>query len=84
MPDTAGSAGQDRIPTTAAGRTLPDEEPCKCHRSHAYVAPFHPGHCCFWPPTRTCHPDEVAEWERQSNLRRDMRSTPSSVVNHVP
>ena len=38
-------------------------EPCKCHRNFAYVAPTHPGHCCFLPAGQDCHQQEVAAWE---------------------
>lgn len=37
--------------------------PCRCHDSHAHVAPPHSGHCCFWPPSQICHPAAVAAWE---------------------
>lgn len=46
-----------------------DVKPCRCHRSFASITPFHEGHCCFFPPGQTCHPEEVAEWERQRDLR---------------
>ncbi len=39
--------------------------PCQCHSSHAAVAPFHHGHCCFWPANRTCHAEDVAMWEKR-------------------
>lgn len=45
-------------------------EPCECHRSFAYVTRFHTGHCCFFPESQACHPDEVAEWVRQRDARR--------------
>jgi hypothetical protein len=41
--------------------------PCQCHQSFAYISPIHSGHCCFIPETQTCHPDEVAEWERRAS-----------------
>jgi len=44
-------------------------EPCQCHASFAAVSPTHPGHCCFWPLAQSCHPEAVAEWERQRVLR---------------
>jgi|GEM_PF-5212446 len=37
-------------------------EPCKCHRSHAYITPTHSGHCCFYPASQNCHPEEAAAW----------------------
>jgi hypothetical protein len=37
--------------------------PCKCHNSHAYISPWHDGHCCFRSATATCHTEEVAAWE---------------------
>lgn len=46
--------------------------PCQCHTSFAYIVPTHGGHCCFFPASQTCHPAEVAEWERQRDLRREM------------
>jgi len=46
------------------------EPPCQCHTSFAAVSPTHPGHCCFWPLAQACHPEAVAEWERQRDLRR--------------
>lgn len=49
-------------------------EPCQCHQSFASVVPSHRGHCCFFPATQTCHPAEVAEWERQNALRRPERT----------
>lgn len=45
-------------------------EPCRCHRSFAYVTGIHEGHCCFFPASQTCHPDEVAEWERERDRRQ--------------
>jgi hypothetical protein len=39
-------------------------EPCQCMTSFAAISPIHSGHCCFLPATQTCHPEEVAEWER--------------------
>lgn len=39
---------------------------CRCHRSFAAVAPWHPGHCCFVPAGSTCHEREVAEWEQRN------------------
>jgi hypothetical protein len=50
---------------------MPD--PCQCLKSFAAVSPIHPGHCCFLPATQTCHPVEVAEWERQRDARRPHR-----------
>lgn len=44
--------------------------PCPCHKSFAAISPAHPGHCCFFPDGQTSHPQEVAEWERQRDLRR--------------
>jgi len=41
------------------------DEPCKCHRNFAYIAPTHSGHCCFLSRFATCHPDEVAAWVRK-------------------
>jgi len=46
-----------------------DQSPCKCHQSFAYVSPMHGGHCCFWPPANTCHPEEVAAWEAERDRR---------------
>ena len=40
-----------------------DAAPCQCHSNFAYIAPTHGGHCCFHPPTQTCHAAEVAVWK---------------------
>jgi hypothetical protein len=53
-----------------AAAALDSEQPCKCHQSFAYIAPRHGGHCCYFPESQTCHPAEVAEWERQRDARR--------------
>lgn len=53
-----------------APTTREPESPCRCHSSWAYIAPWHNGHCCFVPASQTCHAAEVAEWERQRDLRR--------------
>jgi hypothetical protein len=54
--------------------TTPEErlnpKPCQCHESFAYISPTHRGHCCFVPESQTCHPAEVAEWERGRDRRR--------------
>lgn len=42
-----------------------EDEPCQCMWSWAYITNSHSGHCCFFPATQTCHPEEVAEWERK-------------------
>jgi hypothetical protein len=55
---------------------LPGPGPCHCHRSFASVAPVHHGHCCFLVPSTTCHPAEVAEWERQYALRHPEERIP--------
>ena len=55
----------------------PTPPPCQCHQSSAPVTPTHPGHCCFVPGTQTCHPAEVAEWERQHALRHPPRERAS-------
>ena len=52
-------------------------DPCQCHQSFAYITNRHGGHCCFFPETQTCHPDEVAAWERERQRQRDERSTAS-------
>lgn len=43
--------------------------PCQCMTSFAAISPTHHGHCCFVPATQTCHPEEVAEWERGMDRR---------------
>lgn len=50
-----------------------DQKPCRCHDSHAAVTPFHSGHCCFFPPDQTCHPQEVATWEAIHDRERNPR-----------
>lgn len=52
-------------PNIAPASGEASETPCRCHGSHAAVTPFHPGHCCFFPPDRTCHPEEVTSWEAE-------------------
>lgn len=47
------------------------DDPCKCHQNFAYIAPFHSGHCCFYPEMQTCHKEEVAEWKRKRNEMRN-------------
>lgn len=47
------------------------EPPCKCLQSWAYITPTHLGHCCFIPASQTCHPAEVAEWERRRDEMRE-------------
>lgn len=63
---TFPSTPQDRETTS-----LP--EPCQCMTSWAYITNRHDGHCCFFPATQTCHPEEVAEWERGRDRRRGSR-----------
>ena len=46
-------------------KTAQDATPCKCHQNFAYIAPRHGGHCCFFPASQSCHPDEVRLWERR-------------------
>ena len=48
---------------------MAEDGPCQCMTSWAYISPMHDGHCCFQPATQTCHPDEVAEWERQRDRK---------------
>ena len=58
---------------TAPLPTPGEVAPCRCHRNDAYIAPAHAGHCCFFPATQTCHPDEVATWLIQDRIRRAAR-----------
>lgn len=60
-----------------AARDLAD-----AHESFAAVTPTHRGHCCFVPAVQTCHPAEVAEWERQNALRH--RAGGQLVREHAP
>ena len=53
-------------------------EPCQCHTSWAYITNLHDGHCCFFPAVQDCHQAEVAEWERQRDLRRSQREEVSA------
>lgn len=61
---------------TAAGRPVDlDPAPCIHHTDHAYITTWHKGHCCFWPPSQTCHPVEVAAWEaKRDRLRATFRA----------
>lgn len=47
-------------------------DPCRCHNNHAMVTAFHAGHCCFFPASQTCHPEEVASWETEEAERRKL------------
>lgn len=50
---------------------MTDLTACRCCYEHMAISPFHEGHCCFWPATQTCHPDEVAAWEaKRDELNR--------------
>jgi hypothetical protein len=54
---------RDHVTTAAGPDAMTLADPCQCMRHHAYIAPFHDGHCCFWPATQTCHQAEVTAWE---------------------
>lgn len=75
---SAAALFRDAFLASVAARSQP--EPCQCMTSFAAVSPIHPGHCCFVPATQTCHPEEVAEWERGRDRRWGRRENSSSAT----
>lgn len=61
--------------TADTGKPETQPEPCQCMTSWAYITNSHRGHCCFFPASQACHAAEVAEWERQRDLRRGRITT---------